>query len=300
MPARPAANPCQRRGSTGFLLVGLLCVATMAALVPIAAKAGPMRVVSLNLCTDQLALALLPRDRIAALSFLAADPGLSALAGQVGDLKLVRGMAEEVLPLAPDLVLAGTFTTRPTIALLRARGVKVLEVGLVSDFDAIRAQIRKVASALDVVERGEELIGRMDATLAAARPPDANARRPRVLSLAPGAFTAGSGTLSDAVIQAAGLVNYAADKGLVGYGYLPVETVAADPPDLLVANADEKGHPSLNGQLLAHPALAHAVSGDARPAVPGSMWTCGGPSTADAVTLLAAARDRLYLQKGLP
>ena len=270
----------------------------MALLAPIAAKAGPARVVSLNLCTDQLALALLPRERIMALSFLAADPGLSALSDQVGDIPLVQGMAEEVLPLSPDLVLAGTFTTRPTIALLRARGVPVLEVGLVHDFDGIRAQIRQVAAALEVTERGEETIARMDATLAAAKAPAGMEGRARILSLAPGAFTAGSGTLSDAVMRAAGMVNYAADKGLVGYGYLPVEMVAADPPDLLIANADEDGHPSLNGQMLAHPALNRTVPADARPGVPGKLWTCGGPFTADAAALLATARDRLLSTGG--
>ncbi|MFV3131756.1 ABC transporter substrate-binding protein [Niveispirillum sp. KHB5.9] len=296
MPTKPAANPPERRGSTSTFVIGLLCVFSMAVPARIAAKAGPARVVSLNLCTDQLALALLPRERIVALSFLAADPGLSALSDRVGDIPLVQGMAEEVLPLVPDLVLAGTFTTRPTIALLRARGVTVLEVGLVSDFDGIRAQIRQVAAALDVAARGEELIAGMDATLAAAAP-TGPARPARVLSLAPGAFTAGSGTLSDAVMRAAGLVNYAADKGLQGYGYLPVETVAADPPDLLVANADEQGYPSLNGQMLAHPALDRAVPAQDRPAVPGRLWTCGGPFTADAATMLAAARDRLLSRK---
>lgn len=298
MPTKPAANPRERRGSTGLSVFGLICVASMAALMPIAAKAGPVRVVSLNLCTDQLALALLPRDRIAALSFLAADPGLSALSGQVGDIPLVQGMAEEVLPLAPDLVLAGTFTTRPTIALLRARGVPVLEVGLVQDFDGIRAQIRQVATALDVTARGEQMITAMDATLRAARAPAGRQGRLRVLSLAPGAFTAGSGTLSDAVMRAAGLINYAADKGLAGYGYLPVETVAADPPDLLISNTDEGGRPSLNGQVLAHPALDRSVPAAARPQVPGKLWTCGGPFTADAVAILAQARDRLLSAKG--
>lgn len=294
MPTKPAANPRKRRGSTGpSSLFGVVCVAGVAVLAPITAKAGPARVVSLNLCADQLALLLLPRERIAALSFLAADPGLSALADQVRGLPLVQGMAEEVLPLSPDLVLVGTYTTRPTVALLRARGIPVLEVGLVSDFAGIRAQIRQVAAALDVAARGEELIADMDAKLAAARAPAGMARPPRVLALAPGAFTAGSGTLSDAVMRAAGLVNYAADKGLRGYGYLPVETVAADPPDLLLANADEAGHPSLNGQMLAHPALARAVPEGGRPTVPGKLWTCGGPFTADAATLLAAARDRL-------
>ncbi len=297
MPCQPAANPRERRGSTGLSVIAALCVASMAALAPIAAKAGPQRVVSLNLCADQLALMLLPRDHIAGLTHLANDPGLSALWEQAGDIPRLKGLAEEVLPLKPDLVLAGAFTTRPTIAILRARGIPVLEIGLVNDFDGIRAQIRTVAAALDRTGRGEELVAEMDAKLAAARIPDGDSQRPRVLSLAPGGFTSGSGTLNDAVMQAAGLTNYASEKGMQGYGYLSVETVAADPPDLLIVNTDEKGHPSLNGQMLSHPALARAVPATRRPHVQGRLWTCGGPFTADAVTQLAAARDRLPIKE---
>lgn len=283
--------------AAALLLGGLSASAGMASDRPQVTGETPRRVVSLNLCTDQLAALLLPPERIAALSFLSRDEGLSHVAGLARDLPVVQGMAEEVLELAPDLVLAGSFTTRPTVALLKARGVPVLELGLISNFDDIRTQTREIAAALGVPERGEELLKEMEAKLAAAAPSDA--ARPSALTFAPGGFTAGSGTLSDAVMQAAGLENYAAGQGLIGYGYLPVETVAASPPDLLVADTDPDGYPSLSGRLLAHPALARSVGPEARPQVPGSLWTCGGPFTADAVTLLAEARARL-LQRAAP
>jgi len=259
-------------------------------------SAAPRRIISLNLCTDQLLLALSPRDRIAGLSFLAVDRTLSALADAAAGLPLLRGQAEEVLTLQPDLVLAGMFTARPTVALLRARGITVLEVGLADDFAAIHQQIRTVAAALGRVERGEALIAAMDATLAEARPASGQTR-PRALALAPGAFTAGGGTLTDAAMRTAGLDNYAATKGLTGYGYLSLEQIAADPPDLLLVDGTEGKTPSLNGQLLAHPALARAIPAERRPTVPGWMWTCGGPFTADAVRLLAAARDQFLKEK---
>ena len=50
----------------------------------------------------------------------------SRLAG----LKALRGTAEEVLALAPDLVIAGEYTTGPTVDLLRRLGVDVLVVPL--------------------------------------------------------------------------------------------------------------------------------------------------------------------------
>ena len=55
------------------LLIGLLLIAAPA-------KAAPERIVSLNLCADQMLLALADRGQIAALSHLATDPGISAAA----------------------------------------------------------------------------------------------------------------------------------------------------------------------------------------------------------------------------
>lgn len=256
-----------------------------------ATRPAPLRVVSLNLCTDQLAVLLLPPERIAALSYLARDRALSHVADRAEALPVVKGAAEEILPLRPDIVLAGTFTTRATVALLRARGIPVLEVGLASGFDDIRAQVREVARALGVAERGEALLAEMDAKLAAAAPRDG--ARPTALTLEPGGFTAGGGTLSDAVLQAAGFANYAAGHGMQGYGYLPVESVAADPPDLLVSDEGPQAHPSLAEQLLRHPALARSIPPQARPDVPGTLTSCGAPFVADAVVRLAEARRAL-------
>lgn len=278
---------------TGQSLIARLFVIVVALFVALATTVkaeAPRRIVSLNLCTDQWLLLLAPRDHIAALSSLAVDPDLSALWQQVGDLPLTHGTAEEVLPLAPDLVLAGRYTARPTVALLKARGVKVLEIDLADDFDMIRAQARQVAAALGRVAAGEALIAAMDAQLAAATPPVDAAPGPRILNMTTGAFTAGSGTLHDAVIRTAGLRNYAAEKGLAGYGYLALETLAADPPDLLIANIGAEARPSLAGQLLSHPVLAAAVPPDRRVDLPARLWTCGGPFAAEAVTRLAALR----------
>ncbi|HYE51950.1 MAG TPA: ABC transporter substrate-binding protein [Azospirillaceae bacterium] len=256
-----------------------------------AQAAPPQRVVSLNLCTDQLAVLLLPPERIAALSFLSRDEDLSYVADRARSLPVVQGQAEEILPLAPDLVLAGTFTTRPTVALLKARGIPVLELDMPHDFAAIRAQLRQVAAALGEEARGEALVAAMDRTLALSAPADG--RRPSALSFAPGGFTSGAGTLSAAVMEAAGLSNYAGGRGLAGYGYLPVEEVAAAPPDLLVADTEPEAHPSLAGRLLSHPALARAVPAEARTRIRSGLWTCGGPFTAEAVAQLAAMRTRL-------
>ena len=76
-----------------------------------AEPSGPRRIVSLNLCTDQLLMLLAP-ERIAALSILATDPLLSVMAAEARRYPLVRGDAEEVLRFDPDLVVAAPFAAR--------------------------------------------------------------------------------------------------------------------------------------------------------------------------------------------
>jgi iron complex transport system substrate-binding protein len=275
-------------GGWGQGVIALLLV--LGCLSP-AAWAAPQRVVSLNLCTDQLAVLLLPPERIAALSWLSRDPDLSYVAQQAKLLPVVRGQAEEVLALNPDLILAGQYTTRPTVRLLKNRGIPVLELGLADDFATIREQLRLVAAALGVTERGEDLLAEMDRRLAVALP--ANDWRPSALSFAPGGFTAGAGTLTEAVLQAAGFRNYAAGQGLVGYGYVPVESIAADRPDLLLSGSGVEDYPSLSGRLLAHPALARGRTALNRRRLPGPLTACGGPFTAEAVEMLAGIRRQL-------
>lgn len=230
------------------------------------------RIVSLNLCSDQL-LVLLAPERVLALSTLARDPALSFVANRAAALPQVRADAESVLRLNPDLVLAGRYGAQAALALLEARGLRVVRLEQPRNFDDIRTQLREVAATLGVPDRGEVLIAAMDARLAAL--PRA-ARSARALLWQPRGWTGGPGTLGDAVLHAAGLAN-AGSGGQVG-----IEALLAHPPDLLVT-ATAPAYPSLATDMLRHPALA----GLPRRTVPPALLICGGPFTAQAAELLA-------------
>ncbi len=244
----------------------------LAALLLMAAAPAAERIVSLNLCSDQL-LVLLAPERIAALSTLSRDPALSFVAGRAAALPQVRADAEAVLRLKPDLVLAGRYGAQATLALLEARGLHVLRLEQPRSFDEIRVQIRELAAALGVSDRGEALVAGMDAQLAALPRP---ARAVRALLWQPRGWTSGPGTLGDAVLHAAGLANAGAG------GQVGIEALLTHPPDLLVT-ATAPSYPSLATSMLRHPALA----GLPRREVPPAVLICGGPFTARAAELLA-------------
>lgn len=97
-----------------------IIVLALALAAPITSDAAkPQRIASLNVCTDQLVIALAERSRIATVTFLAPNPDTSFYYREAKGLPINRGAAEEVLALKPDLIVAGTYTTPATTALLK-------------------------------------------------------------------------------------------------------------------------------------------------------------------------------------
>ena len=277
------------------LVLGLAALA--AGPGPCLARAeGPQRIVSLTVCTDQLLLDLVDRDRIAALSYLAVDPTLSLKVEEARGLKGVRGRAEEVLALRPDLVIAQEYSTIATVDLLRRLGFRVVLVPLATDFEGMRRAIRIIAAAVGDKPRGEAIIAAFDKRIAAAAPKDP--QRPRALAYDVNSIVSGRGTLVDAALTAAGFHNTARERALGPGDRLPLEAIVADPPDLLVlANAPDAFRSAV-GDNLRHPAFQALLKSRPHMQLPMPLWLCATPRIADAVVALGAKRRALLGQEG--
>ena len=259
------------------------------AAAPAAAK--PARIVSINVCTDQLVLMVAERARIASLSYLASDPRASAMSREAAGLPVNHGLAEQIIPLAPDIVFASAFTTRATNALLRRLGHRVVEVAVATDLAGIATNLRTVADAIGEGERGRVLAAAFTARIAAvgsrhsARPPLA------ALYWANG-YTSGNGTLANAVVEAAGFRTLGRALGVAGTAVVPLESLLAARPDVLIVGGARRGA-ALAGQVLLHPALVRAFAGLKRFSLPDNLWLCGTPHVAAAIERLARLRAAL-------
>ena len=229
------------------------------------------RVVSLNLCTDDLIESLAPQ-KIIALSPLSQDP---ALAVHPEPFPTVHPDAESVLALHPDLVLAGPFGASAALAILQSRGVPIWRTQLPQDFPAIAAETLQLGDLLGVPNRAHALIAEMDRTLAAIPYQE----RGNALIFEARGYVDQSGTLGDAVLHAAGYRNAAHGT------HIDLETLIETPPDLLVT-ARRPQFPSLATDLLDHPALAHLR----RRAIDPALLICAGPWTAQAVSDLTGPK----------
>jgi iron complex transport system substrate-binding protein len=260
------------------------------------AASGPQRIVSLDLCADQLLIELAEPQRIAAVTFMAADPALSAIWQKAKGLPITRGAAEDVLRHRPDLILVGPFGVAPTVGLLRRLKANVAVVPMASDLEGVRAAVRAVAAAIGEEAKGEAMIGAFDRRLARIKPALA-ASAPTAVIYQVGGQTLGAGTLADAALTAAGFRNKASEYRLTRGGAVPLELLAAAPPDLIVLTSAADEYRTVVSDNLRHPVLATLRRQHASIELPWRLWLCGTPHIADAIVRLAQVRAAIEAER---
>jgi iron complex transport system substrate-binding protein len=220
------------------LVAGLGCAPNPSADNADPGAAPPRRIVSLTLGTDEILAELVPAERLAGVTALVDDPGISNVAGRYPkEIPRLRDAdVERLLALHPDLVCVAPYNTADALKLLERSGLPVYRNEAVHSLDEIEAGIQKLAGRVGETERGRQLAGQMQARRQAlARRLRDLARRPRVLFWSSG-FTAGRRSTMDDILREAGAVNVAAELNLDDSVELsPERVIAADPDVVLVA-----------------------------------------------------------------
>ena len=250
------------------------------------AQQKPQRVVSLNLCADQLLLALADREQIASLSPLVRDRSISFLAEQAEGLPTNVGKGEAILFSSADLVLAGTYGQHSRTALLRGQGLEVMPLEPWRSLDHGREQIRLVAHRLGHPDRGEALIREIDAALQRTRSIVPAQRS--ILTYYRRGWVPASNSLVSEMLRHMGFTMHQDTLGMSSGGVAQLETIVALPPDYLLMDEDAGRTVDNGSALLAHPALADTVPAHRRLIMPGRLAICGGPSTPAAIDALGA------------
>lgn len=252
--------------------------------------APPQRVVSMNLCTDQLAMLLAAPGQLISVSHVARDPLSSAMPDQAAAYAGNHGLAEEIMYMQPDLVLTGAYAAPATVAMLRRLGTPVTAFQPETDFDGIRANIRKMGEVLGRVPEAEAMVAAFDRDLAALR--DMPSHRPSAALYYANGYTSGDHSLAGRIMDAAGLTNIAAAAGLSQGGVLSLEALVRANPDLLIRGR-RYGGASRAEDILDHPAVLALAEGAGQAAMADSDWVCGTPYVLRAVAKLRAAREAL-------
>lgn len=267
-------------------LVCVLCAGLLAA--GNAAAQAPQRVVTVNLCLDQIAMRLAAPGQLVGVSYLARDPRISVLADRAASIPTVRATVESILALRPDLVIFDRDSHATPKRLLRGAGIRILEVPWGASIDDAETIVDRIAVALGRAEIGQALIAdmrRQKRLLAWAGAPVGTA-----IVLDANRGTAGKGSLMDEILRLAGFRNLAAELGVPAYGRLSLEQVLADQPGLLVVDGAANASPARATEFVDHHALT-ALAGKSRLlSLPKKLTLCAGPENFEAIRLLAEAR----------
>ncbi len=252
-----------------------------------AIAAAPQRVVSMNLCTDQLALLVAGKGQLVSVSNVSHDADAAVLATEARRYPANAGFAEEIFVLRPDLVVTGSFTRAASTALLRRLGYKVEVFEPALRFTDIRANLQRMGKLLDQPERTARVLSAFDTELRrlAAMP-----RGGRSVALyASNSFTSGRDTLAAEIVQLAGLDNLASRLGLTGPARLPLELLVLSRPDVIVRERPRHRAAALAREVLRHPALVAAERRAMATVQSDQTWICGLPFALDAARRLSAA-----------
>lgn len=250
------------------------------------AAAREPRIVSINPCIDAVLMQVADPAQIAGISHYSQDARATSIPlAQAMRFHATSGTAEEVVALAPDLVLSGAHVAPATVAALKRMGIALVQYPVPATVAESVAQVRAIAAAVGHPARGMALAARIDAAarrVAAAPVP--------ALIWQGGGLVPGSGTLADELMTRAGFRNLSAAYGLKQWDVLPLEYLVARPPRVLlsVGKAEAGGD-----RLTAHPAVRRLARRITVAAYPARLMNCGGPTIIAAMARLKTIRGEV-------
>lgn len=273
------------------LRLHLMAALAVALLVPASVSAdAPARVVSMNLCTDQLAMLLADEGQLISVSHIAFDPLASPMVEQAMHYVKNHGQAEQIFAMKPDLVLAGDYSDPYTIGLLRRLGVEVIQFPMELDFDDIRANILKMGEILGREDAARQMVSHFDADLTALG--TIAATRPTALLHYANNYTSGDKSLAHRILLAAGFANATTEAGITVAGSVPLEKLVLLMPDLVISGQAYPGA-SRAEEVLDHPALRRLQDKQSGATLTDAEWVCGTPFVLQAVARLVNIRERM-------
>lgn len=249
---------------------------------PAIAAQNPQRIVSLNLCTDQLLMMLVGAKRISAVTYLARRHESSVMAEQAKTLPITYGGAEDVIMLKPDLILAGTYSTRATINMLRKLKYNVVVVEPARNLNDIAKNISIIAENVGEVERGKLLVKQVREKL---RDPQfsGKAKQPTAALIYTNSYTSGSGTLANQIVSKGGFRNLGHRLGFSGTAKISLESLLVENPDAIILGRTNFGKQDMAHEVFHHPALKKVLSRTKSMTLADMYWVCGTPHTLKAI-----------------
>jgi iron complex transport system substrate-binding protein len=244
----------------------------------------PQRIASLNMCIDQLLVKLVPKARIASVTYLSANPQLSTISDQLEGLHINHGLAEEIVPLNPDLIIAGDFGAVDAVVLLQRLGYTAERLPLPRTLDDISTHIENFGVLVGAQQAAVEMAQAIRAQLAEVDAQQLSfEQQTTAIWYSSNGVVAGGETLEHELMTRAGYRNLAAEHQRLGFAKFDLEELLVYAPEVIIVETGYAENFSLASEYLQHPALrkrSRLVE------LPSALSVCTAPVVADALRAL--------------
>lgn len=242
----------------------------------------------MSVCADQLLLELADAEQIIALSRLAKDSDAAYNHRKAAAFKQTKPVAESVLALQPDLVIASSYGQKNTISQLKNLGLRVEKMPIAQTLDEVFNNIVRVGDWLGKSSEVKYLNDQLRARL--KKLPPVKTERPLAAIFDANGYTVGKNTLRGEMLELAGFDNLANKIGITHYGKIPLESLLIQAPEALVDSPYAEGTYSRAQELPKHPALRRSKLAPTVIPLAVNSTICAGPWTIDNIETLANRR----------
>lgn len=197
------------------------------------------RILSINLGTDELLLALADMEQLVALSHYVDDAGLSTMADAAKGVKVkLRDKSPELIfAQNPDLVVTNNGVSKEILDSLRDLGLTVFVSKTPKRIDEVFTRIERLGQVIGQTERAAALNNKLRLTMDKVKSRVGNIPEQEqkvVIALSFGGVVGIQGGLFDDMCRQAGLRNGGAILGLTENNAVSMEQVVALDPDVIL------------------------------------------------------------------
>ena len=204
----------------------------------------PARIVSSALATDEYVMALAEKSRVAAVTKMSEDEGISNVAGLTDGIetKIESVTAEQIISLKPDLVLVPSYVDPEVLKQLEAAEVTVYQLKDDSSFAGILSSVKEIGALIGEKEKAAEIVSDVEKRMAGLEEKGADVKdKKRVLYWTQQNSSVTENTTIGEMITIAGGINAVTEAGIKGdeypdYPNLSKEKIVELDPDVIITS----------------------------------------------------------------
>ena len=240
------------------------------------------RVISTNVCIDNILINTFGTENVVAVSNLVDDPRYSHVRMLDQSIERISFDAETILSLRPSLVLISNFSNHRVVKILKDSDLKIVTVPFATKLSDISQNIRIIGTAIEQNSKAKMATDAIDQHIGNAMPKTGKF----ALHVASNNYIYGNNSLISDAIRYAGLA--ASERNRFGNkpGFYNIENIILSKPDYLIIDGADVID-SLNFEHdRYHPALKMAYPPKHRIKIEPKLWSCAHQLTPQIIYII--------------